>query len=126
VLFRATPRVLALTDAAAILVFATIGLLSHDKGLSASGYARDWLPLLAGWYAAALLFRLYSRPRLRALLETWLVGITAGVLLRALVLGRALNGKEAAFLVVSLVMSLIFIGVLRTAVGLVRGARLGT
>ena len=120
-LFRATRRVLALTDAVAILLFATIGLISHDKGLSAGGYARDWLPLLAGWYGAALLFHLYSRPRLRALLETWLVGITTGVLLRALVLGRSLNGKEAAFLVVSLVMSLIFVGALRIGVGLLRG-----
>jgi hypothetical protein len=126
VIFRAAPGVLALTDAVGILVFVTIGLLSHDKGLSATGYARDALPLLAGWFGAALIFHLYTQPRPRHLLATWAIGVTAGVLLRALVLGRALNGKEAAFLGVTLVMSLVFVLALRSAVGLARGARLGT
>jgi hypothetical protein len=34
---------------------------------------------------------------------TWAVGVPAAVLVRALALGRDLNGKQAAFLVVSLV-----------------------
>ena len=42
-------------------------------------------------------------PSFGRLAATWAVGVPAAVLVRALVLGRTLGGKEAAFLVVSLV-----------------------
>jgi hypothetical protein len=93
----------AITDALAILVFVTIGLLSHHGGVSVAGYARDALPFLGCWFGAALLFRLYSRPEWWRLAATWAVGVPAAVLVRALVLGRHLGGSEAAFLAVSLV-----------------------
>jgi hypothetical protein len=96
-------RLAPIVDALAILVFVTIGLLSHHGDLTLRGYARDALPFLGGWFAAALLFRLYSRPGWWRLAATWAVGVPAAVLIRALVLGRHLGGKEAAFLVVSLV-----------------------
>ncbi len=89
-------------DALAILVFVTIGLVSHHRGVSVEGYARDALPLAAGWFGAAALFHLYAERRLTPLLLTWACGIPAGVLLRALVTGRSLNGGEAAFLAVCL------------------------
>ena len=102
-------------DAAAIVLFTTIGLISHHKGLSPAGYARDALPLLGGWFGASLLFHPYAdRGKLRVL-ATWAVGVPAGVLLRALVLGRSLNGKEAAFLAVALVTIGIFVAALRIA-----------
>jgi len=81
----------------------TIGLLSHHGGVSLRGYARDALPFLGCWFAAALSVRLYSRPGWWRLAATWAVGVPAAVLVRALVLGRHLGSKEAAFLVVSLV-----------------------
>jgi hypothetical protein len=87
----------------AILVFVTIGLLSHHGDVTAAGYARDGLPFLGCWFAAALAFRLYSQPGRWRLAATWAVGVPAAVLVRALVLGRHLGGSEAAFLVVSLV-----------------------
>jgi hypothetical protein len=93
----------AIADALAILVFVTIGLISHHGDLTLRGYARDALPFLGCWFAAALLFRLYSRPGWWRLLGTWAVGVPAAVLVRALVLGRHLGSTEAAFLVVSLV-----------------------
>jgi len=96
-------RRLAAADAAAILVFVTIGLLSHHGGVSLRGYARDALPFLGCWFLAAWAFGLYTRGGVARLAATWVVGVTAAVLVRALVLGRSLNGKEAAFLVVSLV-----------------------
>jgi Protein of unknown function (DUF3054) len=104
----------AIADALAILVFVTIGLLSHHGDVTLRGYARDALPFLACWFAAALLFRLYSRAGWWRLVATWAVGVPAAVLVRALALGRHLGGKEAAFLVVSLVT----IGVLVLAVRL--------
>ena len=102
-LTRLAPKAAAASDAVAILVFVTIGLLSHDHGLHATGYARDALPFLGCWFAAALGFRLYTRPSIGRLAATWAVGVPAAVLVRALALGRTLGGKEAAFLVVSLV-----------------------
>ena len=94
-------------DAGAIVVFAIVGLLSHHA--SASAFSRDALPLLGGWFAVALATRLYIRFSLRRFLVTWAVGITAGVLVRALILGRALNGHQAAFLATSLVFTLLFV-----------------
>ena len=106
---RASRR-FAAADAAAILVFAAIGQLSHHGGVSAAGFARDALPILAGWFAAGAVFGVYARPGRRAFVLTWFVGVTAGVALRALVLGRPANGHEAAFLVTSLVFTLLLIG----------------
>ncbi len=74
-----------------------------------SGYARDALPLLAGWLGATVVF--HGR-----FLPTWLVGVTAGVLLRAAILGHW-YAKELTFLLVAL----IFNGAVALAVWLVLG-----
>ncbi len=91
------------SDAVSILVFVTIGLLSHHGGVSLRGYARDALPFLGCWFAAAFAFGLYTRGGPGRLAATWAVGVPAAVLVRALVLGRPLGGKELAFLLVSLI-----------------------
>ena len=111
-------RLAAASDAAAIVVFAVVGLISHRA--SVATLAHDALPLLAGWFAVALAVQLYARPSVRRFLVTWSVGITAGVLLRALILGRHLNGKQAAFLATSLVFTLLFVLALRAATALWR------
>ena len=89
----------------------TIGLLSHHGGVSLRGYARDALPFLGCWFGVALILGLYTRGGPVRLLATWAIAIPLAWLVRALVLGRTLNGHEAAFLVVSLIT----IGVLVTA-----------
>jgi pilus assembly protein TadC len=61
----------------------------------------------------ALAVRLYVRPSLARFFATWAVGVTAGVLVRALILGRQLNGNQAAFLATSLVFTLLFVVALR-------------
>lgn len=83
------------TDAVAILVFVTIGQLSHHGGVSATGYAEDALPFLGCWFAATAAF--HGR-----FLPTWLVGVSAGVLVRAAILSHW-YAKELAFLLVGLV-----------------------
>lgn len=103
------PAIAAACDACALIAFAVIGLLSHRGGVSGTGLARDALPLLAGWFAAGLLVRLYRRPSPTRLAATWLGGVTAGVAGRALVLGRTADRHEAAFLAVSLSFSLVFV-----------------
>lgn len=90
---------LALSGTVAIVVFATIGQLSHHGGVSAGGYAADTLPFLGGWLAFAWWTRRF--------VPTWLLGVTAGVAVRAVVLSHY-RWSELSFLVVSLV----FIGAL--------------
>jgi uncharacterized membrane protein YfcA len=102
------PRFAVAADTAAIVVFAVIGNLSHHSDVSARGLAHDVLPLLGGWLGAGVLFGLYRRPTVWRLAATWLVGITAGVVVRAAILQHTDVGKEAAFLAVALVFTLLF------------------
>jgi hypothetical protein len=101
-------RIAVATDLLALFAFVTVGLFNHDGGVSATGYARDILPIAGCWLLAAGAFDLYKRPRPRALLATWLVGVTAGVLVRALVRWR-FDGGDAVFLPVALCFSLLFV-----------------
>ena len=107
-------RAAVASDLVALAVFVTVGLLNHHGALSAAGYARDLLPIGGCWLLAAGAFDLYRRPRLRALLATWLAGVTTGILVRALVLWR-LNGDDGVFLAVALCFTLLFVLAARTA-----------
>jgi Protein of unknown function (DUF3054) len=122
---RATgrPSFRAASDAAAILVFVTIGLLSHHGGVSLRGYARDALPFLGCWFAAAFVFGLYSGGGPGRLAATWAVGVPTAVLVRALVLGRPLGGKELAFLIVSLITIGAFVVAFRALVRLLESRK---
>ena len=102
-------RRLVAADTTAILAFAAIGQLSHHKGVSAAGFARDALPILAGWFVAAGVFGAYRTPDRRNFALTWLVGVTSGVAVRARVLGRQIDGREGAFLVTSLAFTLLLV-----------------
>jgi Protein of unknown function (DUF3054) len=106
----------ALADGLALAAFVTVGLLAHDHALGAAGYARDALPLLAGWFAAAALFGLYRGGGRRALLATWAAGVTLGVVVRALALGRPFDAGEAAFLAVTLAFTGAFVLACRAVV----------
>ena len=46
-------------DAAALVVFVVVGVLTH--GASAGAFGRDLACILGGWFAAALVLRLYAR-----------------------------------------------------------------
>ncbi|HZO96167.1 MAG TPA: DUF3054 domain-containing protein [Gaiellaceae bacterium] len=102
------------SDTLALLAFVTVGLVSHHGGLSAAGYARDALPIVGCWLLAAGASDLYRRPRPRALLATWLGGVTGGVLVRALAV-RRLDGDDAVFLGVALCFTLAFVLAFRAA-----------
>jgi len=120
---RRPAALLAVSDAVAIIVFATIGLISHHHGLSVRGYARDALPIVGVWFAAGLGLRLYVTQRPSRLAATWLIGVTGGVLVRALILGRTLNGKEATFLAVALITIGVLVAALRGVIALTPFAR---
>ena len=84
---------LAVAGLVAILLFATVGQLSHDHHVSLGGYAADALPLAASW---VILARLTGR-----FLPTWLAGVTAGVAIRMIALSHY-RWNELAFLGVAL------------------------
>jgi hypothetical protein len=117
--------VLPLADAAALIVFALAGLASHDGAL-ATGFARTALPLLVGWFAVALAVGTYRRGSARAFLVTWSLGIPLGVGIRAIALGRELGGDQAAFLGVTLVVTLALLAAARLLVSLGRQLAAGT
>jgi hypothetical protein len=68
---------------------------------------------MLGWYAAALLLRTYLRRGLVRFLATWALGISAGVALRSLFLGRTWNADEFAFLGVTLGVTLVLLSMWR-------------
>ncbi|HET7045020.1 MAG TPA: DUF3054 domain-containing protein [Gaiellaceae bacterium] len=104
---------LVLSDVAAIVLFATVGQLSHDGTVSIAGYGRDALPIGAAWLAVAFAVRLYERGGTWRLLATWAAGVTLGVTLRGLALGRDLDGGQLAFLGTSLAFTIVFVLALR-------------
>ena len=76
----------ALVDAAALVVFVVVGVLTHDA--SATAFLRDVLCILGGWFVVAAVVRLYARGGRWRLAVTWLAGISAGVLVRAAIVGH--------------------------------------
>jgi hypothetical protein len=108
------------SDAVAIVAFVSIGLVSHEHGVSATGYARDALPILGAWFGVALLLGTYRVGGWGRLLATWAIGVPLGVLVRAVVLGRSLDDDQLAFLGVALVFSLLFVLALRSGLTVLR------
>jgi hypothetical protein len=109
----------AATDAVALLAFVVVGVVSHEHSLVLRALAHDALPLLAGWFGVALASGAYTRGGRRQLLP-WCVGLPLGVLARALWLGHPVDGKQAAFLVTTLVFAGAFVLAGRLALRLVR------
>jgi hypothetical protein len=106
----------ALADLAGLLAFVLVGVLSHEHALPLRALAHDAVPIVGGWFAVAAATRSYARGGWWQLLP-WCVGLPLGVLARALWLGHPLDGKQAAFLVTTLLFGGAFVlagrGVLR-------------
>jgi len=100
---------LALGDAVAVALFAPLGLLSHDEGVTLSGLARNAGPVTVGFLAAALVVGSYRRPGLGSLLPAWALGVTAGVLARATILGHGYGRTTFTFLAVTLAVTLVLL-----------------
>ena len=115
---RPPAKILAIGDAVALLLFAVIGLLSHDRGVTASGLVRDALPVLAGWFLAAAIFAVYRRPSRTRFVAAWAVGVTGAVFVRGLALHRhVLGSRYLTFLVVTLGVSLVLLIAWRAIAG---------
>ena len=99
----------AIADAVALVAFTVVGVLTH--GSSFAAFVRDLLLFLGCWFAAALALKLYGRPSWRRLLATWLIGITAAVLIRAAIVGHF----AADFYGIALAFTLVFVLAARKA-----------
>jgi hypothetical protein len=93
----------------AIALFAPLGLLSHDEGVTLSGLARNAGPVTVGFLAAALIVGTYRRPGLGSLLPAWALGVTAGVFARAAILGHGYGRTTFTFLAVTLAVTLVLL-----------------
>jgi hypothetical protein len=100
---------LAVGDAAAIVLFAVVGLANHGEGITLAGLARNTLPILGVWFALAPLVGTYRRPGLRTLVATWAIAVPVGVAIRGVVLHRDADGSQVAFGVVTLIVTLVFL-----------------
>jgi Protein of unknown function (DUF3054) len=107
---RVTPAVLAVGDGTVLLLWAVLGLAHHAEGITVAGLLRTAGPILLGWFAAAAVLLTYRRSSsVRRFLATWALGISAGVVLRALFLGRTWNADEFAFFGVTLGVTLVLL-----------------
>jgi Protein of unknown function (DUF3054) len=107
---------LAVGDVVAVSLFAPIGLVSHDEGITLAGLARNALPIGLGFLAAALVLGVYRRPGLWRLAAAWFLGVTAGVLVRAAILDHGYGRTTFTFLVVTLVVTGLLLAAWRTLV----------
>jgi hypothetical protein len=93
----------AIADGAALAAFTIVGVLTH--GSSVTALVRDLLLFLGCWFAVAVVLKLYSRGGWRRLLATWLIGVSAAVLIRAAIVGHF----AADFYGVALAFTLLFV-----------------
>lgn len=94
---------LAAGDAAAIALFAVIGLANHKEGITASGLARNVLPILGAWVVVAPIMGTYRNPSPRSMLMTWIIAVPVGVAIRAIVLHREADGSQVVFGIITLI-----------------------
>ena len=84
-----------------------------DPLITFGGILRNSGPIMLGWFAAALVLKTYTHPGLVRFLATWALGISLGVALRSLFLGRAWNADEFAFYGVTLAVTLVLLSIWR-------------
>ena len=109
-------------DALAIGLFVLTGLRSHGT-LDEFGLQRNLPAFLVGWFVATLIVGVYrARPAKWLLPVAWALGVTLGIMLRNLLIGRGLFGTiSPVFWVISLAGVALFTGLPRVAAYWARG-----
>jgi hypothetical protein len=97
-------QIILVGDLICFLVFAALGLRSHDDGETLTGLLRASLPFQAGWIISYFVIapRLGSLNPGSGLLRLWVPAWIVGLLLRSLVFGRAF---APAFAIVTLIVA---------------------
>jgi hypothetical protein len=112
--------VLAVGDTAAIVLFAVVGLINHDEGITAAGLARNVLPILGVWFAISPFTGVYKRPGFSTMILTWAIAVPVGVAIRAVALHRAADEHQVAFAIVTLLVTLVFLSAWRAVASRLR------
>ena len=90
-----TPRdvVLYAGDFICFLIFAVLGLRSHEDGITADGILRAAVPFQVSWLAMTLMLRgqpgIGDITRSRNVIRVWIPALVLGLAIRSLVFGRA-------------------------------------
>lgn len=103
---KASARAAALIDAAALLVFASVGIAMHGAGFGRGAILRNVVPFLGAWCLLAPVTGVYRRLSLGRLLAHWAVAIPAAVLVRQLWVGRFVSRATVVFLIAALAFTL--------------------
>ena len=109
-------------DVVALVAFVLIGIRSHHVA-TPIGFVRNAGPLLAAWFAVALLTRPYRRPGFRSLVRTWIVAVPIGLLVRTALVRSPTGGRLVVFLAVGLAVTLAFLVLGRILVRLIARAQ---
>lgn len=120
--FRSTSAaVTAGIDVVLILIFATIGRASHERGLSVLGILETAWPFLVAWGIGWGALRAWRAPdaALRTGVPLWLITVAGGMLLRA-VTGA---GTALPFIIVATLTLLLLLVGSRLVATLIRSRR---
>jgi len=102
--------ILAGGDVAALMIFATIGRVSHGEALSVMDSFGTALPFIIGWAGSSTLLGGYGASALRTPLKTaasaWVTGIPAGLLVRSVARGYF---PETTFVMISMAVTGVFL-----------------
>jgi hypothetical protein len=110
---RRNIAVLAVGDAAVFALFTAIGIRSHAVGFTLYHFGRDFIPLTLAWFLVAMVVDTYGvGGRVRVGLN-WLVGVTAGIIVRKWWVGDPNGSQFWTFLAVALVTNGAFLLVWR-------------
>jgi hypothetical protein len=106
---RASGRMLATTDALALVSFVAVGLRSHRIGAIAEIAARNAVPLAVAWAVVALAVGTYRRRDLTSLVLTWALAVPAALLVRTWWVGSPQGSRIAVFVGVGMAFTLLFL-----------------
>lgn len=75
-------------DLVVLMLFAVVGLKSHQQAISLTGILTNAGPIIGVWLGLSLLTKIYQRASWQMLAIHWFAAVTCGVLLRFLIVGR--------------------------------------
>ncbi|HLI55614.1 MAG TPA: DUF3054 domain-containing protein [Actinomycetota bacterium] len=109
--------ILAVGDAAVFALFTIIGIINHSVGVTLYHFGRDFVPLSVAWFLVAVIVDTYGRGGPLRVAVNWLVGVTAGIIVRKWWVGSPNGVQFITFLTVALVTNGVFLLIWRFLAG---------
>lgn len=101
--------ILAIGDAAVFALFTIIGIINHSVGFTLYHFGRDFVPLTAAWFLVSFIADTYGRGGWIRVAANWLIGVTAGIIVRKWWVGSPDGVQFITFLTVALVTNGVFL-----------------